>query len=83
MVKPTKDIMSIRHVEYAWHEFFPNGLYLVMLNFSSPIIIFSSPHVIGKSYVNAAKYNYGAIVALWAPVILVRFLNISFFSIIM
>ncbi|KAL0343177.1 UNVERIFIED_CONTAM: Callose synthase 5 [Sesamum angustifolium] len=24
MVKPTKDIMSIKHVDYAWHEFFPD-----------------------------------------------------------
>ncbi|KAG8383820.1 hypothetical protein BUALT_Bualt04G0053600 [Buddleja alternifolia] len=24
MVKPTKDIMDIHYVEYAWHEFFPN-----------------------------------------------------------
>ncbi|KAH1047451.1 hypothetical protein J1N35_038235 [Gossypium stocksii] len=25
LVQPTKDIMSIRRVKYAWHEFFPNG----------------------------------------------------------
>ncbi|RHN43111.1 putative 1,3-beta-glucan synthase [Medicago truncatula] len=25
LVKPTKDIMSIQHVDYAWHEFFPNA----------------------------------------------------------
>ncbi|KAI3451534.1 hypothetical protein Pfo_008199, partial [Paulownia fortunei] len=48
MVKPTQDIMNIHHVEYAWHEFFPN-----------------------------AKYNYGAVVALWAPVILVYFLDLQ------
>ncbi|GAU38073.1 hypothetical protein TSUD_318670 [Trifolium subterraneum] len=25
LVKPTKDIMSIKHVDYGWHEFFPNA----------------------------------------------------------
>ncbi|KAI3491991.1 hypothetical protein L1887_43628 [Cichorium endivia] len=42
LIEPTKDIMKIRRVQYAWHEFFPN-----------------------------AKHNYGAVVALWLPVILV------------
>ncbi|VFQ92373.1 unnamed protein product [Cuscuta campestris] len=46
LVKPTKDIMSIHHIQYAWHEFFPN-----------------------------ANKNYGAVVALWAPVILVYFMD--------
>ncbi|KAJ6682790.1 GLUCAN SYNTHASE-LIKE PROTEIN [Salix koriyanagi] len=27
LVKPTKAIMSIRHVDYEWHEFFPNGVH--------------------------------------------------------
>ncbi|EPS63966.1 hypothetical protein M569_10816, partial [Genlisea aurea] len=45
LVGPTKNIMSIHHVAYAWHEFLPN-----------------------------ARYNYGAIIALWAPVVFVRFL---------
>lgn len=48
MVKPTKDIMSIRHVNYAWHEFFPY-----------------------------AKHNYGAVASLWAPVILVYFMDLQ------
>ncbi|GAU42750.1 hypothetical protein TSUD_77870 [Trifolium subterraneum] len=46
LVKPTKDIMSIQHVEYAWHEFFPN-----------------------------AQNNYCAVGALWAPVIMVYFMD--------
>ncbi|XP_057416061.1 callose synthase 5-like [Lotus japonicus] len=46
LVKPTKDIMSIQHVDFAWHEFFPN-----------------------------AKNNYGAVVALWAPVLMVYFMD--------
>ncbi|KAL8528945.1 hypothetical protein ACS0TY_006425 [Phlomoides rotata] len=50
MVKPTQNIMSIKHVDYAWHEFFPN-----------------------------AKGNYGAIVALWTPVILVYFMDTQIF----
>eukprot|EP00257_Ricinus_communis_P021658 XP_015581193.1 callose synthase 5 isoform X2 [Ricinus communis] len=46
LVKPTKDIMSIKHIDYKWHEFFPN-----------------------------AKHNYGAVLSLWAPVILVYFMD--------
>ncbi|KAK7282334.1 hypothetical protein RIF29_11015 [Crotalaria pallida] len=46
LVKPTKDIMSIRHVEFEWHEFFPD-----------------------------AKNNYGAVVALWSPIMLVYFMD--------
>uniref|UniRef100_A0A5B6Z1A1 1,3-beta-glucan synthase n=1 Tax=Davidia involucrata TaxID=16924 RepID=A0A5B6Z1A1_DAVIN len=46
LIKPTKDIMSIRHVQYTWHEFFPE-----------------------------AKYNLGALLSLWAPVILVYFMD--------
>ncbi|GLT53892.1 hypothetical protein SLA2020_271280 [Shorea laevis] len=46
LVNPTKDIMSIRRIDYDWHEFFPK-----------------------------AKHNYGAVVSLWAPVILVYFMD--------
>ncbi|CAA7013300.1 unnamed protein product [Microthlaspi erraticum] len=46
LVKPTNAIMSIRHVKYQWHEFFPN-----------------------------AENNYGAVVSLWLPVILVYFMD--------
>ncbi|KAG5067213.1 hypothetical protein JHK86_010944 [Glycine max] len=46
LVQPTKDIMSIRHVDFGWHEFFPK-----------------------------ARHNYGAVVALWAPVLMVYFMD--------
>ncbi|CAA7398033.1 unnamed protein product [Spirodela intermedia] len=46
LVNPTKDIMKVHHVNYAWHEFFPD-----------------------------ASSNIGAVVALWAPVILVYFMD--------
>ncbi|XP_008801869.1 callose synthase 5 [Phoenix dactylifera] len=52
LVRPTKDIMglnkkyAITHIQYAWHEFFPN-----------------------------APYNIGAVISLWAPVILVYFMD--------
>ncbi|KAK7350887.1 hypothetical protein VNO77_09920 [Canavalia gladiata] len=46
LVQPTKDIMSIRHVDFGWHEFFPNG-----------------------------QHNYGAVIALWAPVLMVYFMD--------
>ncbi|KAL6551933.1 Callose synthase 5 [Orobanche gracilis] len=48
MVNPTQDIMNIRHVDFTWHEFFPN-----------------------------ARHNYGAVAALWAPVIMVYFLDLQ------
>ncbi|KAI5672445.1 hypothetical protein M9H77_12809 [Catharanthus roseus] len=46
LVKPTKDIINIRRVQYAWHELFPN-----------------------------VRHNYGAALALWAPVLLVYFMD--------
>nr|CAD1827802.1 unnamed protein product [Ananas comosus var. bracteatus] len=46
LIKPTKDIMDVHNIQYAWHEFFPN-----------------------------AQHNIGAIVSLWAPVILVYFMD--------
>ncbi|URE15448.1 callose synthase [Musa troglodytarum] len=46
LVKPTKDIMNVHNIHYAWHEFFPN-----------------------------ASGNYGAVLSLWAPVILVYFMD--------
>ncbi|URE04734.1 callose synthase [Musa troglodytarum] len=46
LMKPTKDIMNVHNVHYAWHEFFPY-----------------------------ASGNFGAIVSLWAPVILVYFMD--------
>ncbi|KAH7566057.1 hypothetical protein JRO89_XS08G0076000 [Xanthoceras sorbifolium] len=46
LVKPTKDIMNIHHVKYAWHEFFPK-----------------------------ANNNYGAVVSLWLPIIMVYFMD--------
>ncbi|XP_058067565.1 callose synthase 5 [Magnolia sinica] len=46
LVKPTKDIMKVRRIKYAWHEFFPE-----------------------------ARYNIGAVISLWAPVVLVYFMD--------
>ncbi|KAE8693187.1 Callose synthase 3 [Hibiscus syriacus] len=45
LVQPTKDIMSIHHVRYAWHEFFPKA------------------------------ENHIGVVSLWAPVLLVYFMD--------
>ncbi|CAN0831008.1 Callose synthase 5 [Linum grandiflorum] len=46
LIKPTKDIMNIRHVEYTSHEIF-----------------------------TYARHNYGAVLSLWAPTILIRTLG--------
>lgn len=46
LVRPTKDIMSVRITNFKWHEFFPQ-----------------------------ARNNIGAVIALWAPIILVYFMD--------
>ncbi|KAL4330238.1 hypothetical protein AHAS_Ahas13G0380100 [Arachis hypogaea] len=46
LIEPTKLIMAIKHVDYGWHEFFPD-----------------------------ARHNYSAVVALWAPVLMVYFMD--------
>ncbi|XP_072974060.1 callose synthase 5-like isoform X1 [Typha angustifolia] len=46
MIKPTKDVMNVHNIHYAWHEFFPN-----------------------------APDNIGAVVSIWAPVVLVYFMD--------
>ncbi|WOK92140.1 callose synthase 5-like [Canna indica] len=46
LIKPTKDIMDVHNIHYAWHEIFPN-----------------------------ARGNYGAVISLWAPVVLVYFMD--------
>jgi hypothetical protein len=37
LVQPTKDIMNIRNIKYQWHEFFPNGnlLFLMEIYYNS------------------------------------------------
>ncbi|KAG6775265.1 hypothetical protein POTOM_018709 [Populus tomentosa] len=39
LVKPTKDIMNIRNVDYEWHELFPNGVHH---SFTSFLLCFST-----------------------------------------
>ncbi|GJS23100.1 callose synthase 5 [Tanacetum coccineum] len=46
LMEATKTIMEIKHVQYAWHEIFPDD-----------------------------KKNFGAVAALWLPVILVYFMD--------
>ncbi|XP_016551204.2 callose synthase 5 [Capsicum annuum] len=46
LIKPTKIILNITHVQYAWHEFFPG-----------------------------VTSNYGAVLVLWTPVIIVYFMD--------
>ncbi|KAK9049638.1 hypothetical protein SSX86_031394 [Deinandra increscens subsp. villosa] len=48
LIEPTKDIMKIKRIQYAWHEFFPE-----------------------------ANNNFGAVAALWLPVILVYFMDVQ------
>ncbi|PHU00377.1 Callose synthase 3 [Capsicum chinense] len=46
LIKPTKIILNITHVQYAWHEFFPG-----------------------------VTSNYGAVLVMWTPVIIVYFMD--------
>ncbi|XP_052114381.1 callose synthase 5 [Arachis duranensis] len=46
LIEPTKLIMAIKHVDYGWHEFYPD-----------------------------ARNNYSAVIALWAPVLMVYFMD--------
>ncbi|KAM3282637.1 callose synthase 5 [Capsicum chacoense] len=46
LIKPTKIILNITRVQYAWHEFFPG-----------------------------VTSNYGAVLVLWTPVIIVYFMD--------
>jgi hypothetical protein len=69
-VKPTQDIMRIHRIDYDWHEFFPKGIDMLLLA-SFPVFKLSFQFYANDSLVNAAKNNYGAVVSLWAPIILV------------
>ncbi|KAF6176471.1 hypothetical protein GIB67_033949 [Kingdonia uniflora] len=62
LVKPTKDIMDVRCVQYALHEFFPNGILSISFHFHFLFLVIS-------------QHDFGAIASLWVPVILVYFMD--------
>lgn len=67
--EPTKDIMDIHRIRYTWHEFFPECFHLLFLLALCAFVlkfVFTA-----EVLVNAAQKNYGAVISLWAPIILV------------
>lgn len=44
LIKPTQNIMSIKHVDYAWHEFFPNGMCSYILQYKFKVISTKLPY---------------------------------------
>lgn len=62
--------MSIHHVQYTWHELFPNGIHLLlMVAFCALSVKYIHDKIIESK--NAAQGNYGAVISLWGPIILV------------
>lgn len=66
LIKPTKDIMNVHNIHYEWHEFFPNGNQCLFLG---SVIMYFSKLIIAVVF--SASYNVGAVMSLWAPVLLV------------
>ena len=41
MIKPSKELLNFKNVEYEWHEFFPNGTrFLLLLMISNLLVLF-------------------------------------------
>jgi len=74
LIKPTKDVMGVHNIRYEWHEFFPNGSWFFpsFFLFRGGDLHWGNPFlwlIIAIAF--AASYNIGAILSLWAPVLLV------------
>lgn len=71
---PTKQIMKIGMKSYEWHELFPKGRFSTLCAWrSSNFNTTDVSSLIKKFSPVAVKSNAGAIVAVWAPIIVVSF----------
>lgn len=62
--------MGIHRVQYTWHEFFPDGIHLLlMVAFCALSVKYIHAKILESK--NAAQGNYGAVISLWGPIILV------------
>ncbi|KAI8540658.1 hypothetical protein RHMOL_Rhmol08G0003600 [Rhododendron molle] len=74
LIKPTKEIMGIHRVQYTWHEFFPDGIHLLlMVAFCALSVKYIHAKILESK--NAAQGNYGAVISLWGPIILMYFMD--------
>lgn len=64
--------MRIGVSRYEWHELFPKGIAYCFVCWCKALVSFS-PCILSNYVVLSVKNNAGAIVAVWAPVILVSF----------
>lgn len=71
LVGPTKLIWRMKVDDYQWHEFYPNGK--LLLCFVNPGV--SSLRMVQDMLImnifDVATHNFGVIIAIWAPVVLV------------
>ncbi|KAG5534087.1 hypothetical protein RHGRI_022278 [Rhododendron griersonianum] len=81
LIKPTKEIMGIHRVQYTWHEFFPDGIHLLLM--VAHLLLMVAFCALSVKYIhakileskNAAQGNYGAVISLWGPIILMYFMD--------
>jgi callose synthase len=74
LMAPTKQIMEIGVKNYEWHELFPKGNYYSFLYYMLRELNLNTIDVsISNNTLVAVKNNAGAIVAVWAPIIVVSF----------
>ena len=78
LMKLTHDIMGVTSIHYAWHEFFPRGIFSAIAVLKAPIICISLLLITIilclrtiRTLMLTAKYNVGALISVWVPVILV------------
>lgn len=72
LVGPTKAIMAVPVGRYKWHEFFPNGnaqLFCYFFLFLFLLYGYLLTHLCFGTVI--VKHNYGVVIAIWAPIVLV------------
>lgn len=75
VVESTKQIMKISVNNYEWHELFPRGEFLfspACCHYANLVKAFFFFNINCFKYLSSVKHNAGAILAVWAPIILVR-----------
>ena len=78
LMKLTHDIMGVTSIHYAWHEFFPRGIFSAIAVLKAPIICISLLLITIilclrtiRTLMITAKHNIEALISIWVPVILV------------
>ncbi|KAK6946569.1 1,3-beta-glucan synthase subunit FKS1-like, domain-1 [Dillenia turbinata] len=71
LIAPTRQILGLGVKKYDWHELVPEGKPLSNTRMLKELELLPLPYVIKSSPYIAVKSNAGAIVAIWAPIVLV------------